>query len=139
MDKNFYRKKISENPIKFAVRVGRFVANNLFRVSSLSWNKRRYSKDKEHRMCACYTSGPEGRKVAPVLCNRDRVTPLGSSVVQTARLLRLYNMYLRESNLVPELWNKEKNKREESCKIYQRILVFLNSIQYLLIFYFLIF
>lgn len=74
-------------------------------------------------MCACYTSGPEGRKVAPVLCNRDRVTPLGSSVVQTARLLRLYNMYLRESNLVPELWNKEKNKREESCKIYQRILV----------------
>lgn len=69
----------------------------------------------------------------------DRVTPLGSSVVQTARLLRLCNMYLREPNLVPELWNKEKNKREESCKIYQRILVFLNSIQYLLIFYFLIF
>lgn len=79
-DKNFCRKKISENPIKFAVRVGRFVANNLLRVSSLSWNKRRYSKGKEHRMCACYTSGPEGRKVAPVLCNRI-VWPLWARVL----------------------------------------------------------
>lgn len=57
-----------------------FVANNLLRVSSLSWNKRRYSKSKEHRMCACYTSGPEGRKVAPVLCNRI-VWPLWARVL----------------------------------------------------------
>lgn len=57
-----------------------FVANNLLRVSSLSWNKRRYSKGKEHRMCACYTSGPEGRKVAPVLCNRI-VWPLWARVL----------------------------------------------------------
>lgn len=65
--------------VKFTVRLA-FVANNLLKISSLSWNKRRYSRDREHRMCACYTSGPEGRKVAPVLCNRI-VWPLWARVL----------------------------------------------------------
>lgn len=108
-------------------------ANNLLRISSLSWNNilkvgstgcvlvtHRDRKDVKSRLC--YATGSW--------------TPLGSSVVQTARL-PLCNMYLREWNRL--FLNCGKNKREDACKIYQDIL-FLNSIQYWLIeiiFYFL--
>lgn len=125
-DRDFCRKKSDSLNLRSDLTL---VGNNLVRISSLSWNKRRYSK--EHRMCACYTSGPEGRKVVPVLCNRI-VWPLWPRVLcKLHEHEHDFSDYIIctycESNRLFCSWIVERGKeqtKKSRCEIYQSIFMF---------------